>query len=118
MMIPATVTLVPQVVTREETQAEFICYVDGAWKEAWNGGVGFVILKNGALVAYKSARRKGYSPQQMEAQALLEALNFVIERGIASCDFYFDCASLVTACNQPGPPTQVDWTAFSETLDC
>lgn len=104
-MISGTVTLVPQVVTREETQAEFICYVDGAWKEAWNGGVGFVIFKNGVLVAYKSAGRKGYSPQQMEAQALLEALNFVIERGITSCDFYSDCASLVTACNQPGPST-------------
>lgn len=104
-------------VQREESNAEFTCYVDGAWREAWHGGVGFIIFKNGELVAYKSAGRKGYSPQQMEAQALLEALNFAMERGFASYDFYSDCSSLVIACNQPGPPTSVDWTAFTETMD-
>ena len=99
-------------------QSDSFCFSDGSWGGGWDGGIGFIIFSRGELVAYRSAARKGCSPLQLEAQALLEAINFVSEAGIEECHFYSDCSNLVKACNQDGAPIACDWKAFSEVLHC
>lgn len=51
-----------------------VCFTDGSFDQKWQGGVGYVIFRNGELVKYRSVKIVACSPLQAEAIAMKEAL--------------------------------------------
>lgn len=100
----------------EEVQA-MKCMVDGSWTRDWVGGVGFVFLQQGELLAYRSARVQACCPMQTEAKALLEAIKWAEFNGIEHCTFLTDCDALAALASQVNPPCQADWTMFKEAFE-
>lgn len=90
------------------------CHVDGSWKEGWLGGVGFAFSRNGALQAYRSARRLVCCALQAEAYALLEALTYAVSKGWQECTFYTDCQVIQRACSSLEPPVDLDWRVYKK----
>ncbi|XP_078152638.1 uncharacterized protein LOC144547828 [Carex rostrata] len=106
---------VRQVTPRPATQdSGFNCMTDGSWISNWKGGLGFVLRKGDTLVAAKSKGVRACCPIQAEAQALLDAIQFVSAEGIDQCVFRSDCEVLVNLCSSLQPPIQTDWRAFKE----
>lgn len=94
-----------------------VCVVDGSWAYGWIGGAGYVLLLDGMLMAYRFERTVACCAIQAEACALLNAINFAIERGVEKCCFLSDCKTLVEACNSMQPPIDSDWRAHRETYE-
>ena len=100
---------------RETIESQVLqCHSDGSWREGWVGGIGFVFMKQGQLMAYRSARRTICSPLQAEAVALLEAIRYAIFKGWNQCLFCTDSQLLASETMALKPPLEVDWRAFRE----
>lgn len=99
---------------QENQNSMYTCFLDGAWVEPWQGGVGIMFYKQGSLVEYRTEGISSCCAIQSEAMALLKALQIANQQGYHSTVFLSDSMELVNACNGGGPPINADWRAFQE----
>lgn len=77
------------------------------------GGAAYGLFKKGELVQYGTRHSLAYSAFQMEALALLIAMQAAQSQQIADCIFYSDSAELVQTVQRKNPQS-VDWRAHWE----
>lgn len=99
---------------QQNQQYAYTCFLDGAWVESWQGGVGILFYKQGSLLEYRTEGVSSRCAIQSEAMALLKAIQIAKQQAYHSTMFMSDCLELVNACNGGGPPVNADWRAFQE----
>lgn len=112
--VPKTPSQIQYQPQQDEGVFDFSCFLDGAWTETWQGGVGFLFIRQGLLQGYHSEGVVTCCAIQTEALALLKAIQYAKQRGFHSVQFHSDCEELVSACKEMSPPIHSDWRAFGE----
>lgn len=90
------------------------CWVDGSFSVPDQGGVGYWLENNEGLVQYGLKHFEAYSPFQMEAMALVLAMQGVRDKQISACTFYSDSEEICHILNSSEKPKTVDWRAYWE----
>lgn len=108
---------VQTLVTDQAELSSHTYLVDGSWVGDWNGGLWYIIKGIDKLIKYTATPILALSPLHVEAWALKEAWQEVINEGIRECVFYSDCLELVQALVQLRVPIDMDWKAFKEVFE-
>lgn len=93
---------------------QFECWVDGAYAAPQAGGIGYWLSDQQGLVQYGLQPFQAFSSFQMEAMAMLLAVQGVGQRNITDCRFYSDSEELVHTLNSGEKPQAPDWRAHWE----
>lgn len=99
-----------------------LCWVDGSFDNSDQGGAAHIVISNSELLWYQvSYLSNPISPFQVEAEALLRAVQAVHSRQIEECTFLSDCQLLVKIFQ--GTKTLkgaqvVDWRSYHSAKDC
>lgn len=87
------------------------CWVDGSFSAPEQGGISYWLENNEGLVQYGLKHYEVFSPFQMEAIAMLLAIQGARDRQIEAFTFYSDSEELCRILNSCEKPRTVDWRA-------
>lgn len=86
--IPTDTTTNP---LQQDDDRYYNCFLDGSFKDPDKGGATYIFYFNERLIRYEIIyKEEAASPFQMEAIALLQAVQAAMQMGIRYCIFYTD----------------------------